>query len=58
MVTVPASKLVREKVKPKEEDPRQPAIFEDTGDWAPWLGVVNVTPAERKALLRTVEGVL
>jgi putative SOS response-associated peptidase YedK len=57
MVTVPASLLVREKIKPKEEDPRQPAIFEDAGDWAPWLGEANATPAERKALLRTVEGV-
>lgn len=57
MVTVPASQLVREKIKPKEEDPRQPAIFDDGAPWAPWLGEVATTPAERKALLKTVEGV-
>lgn len=58
MVTVPASILIRETIKANEEDPRMPAILADGYDvGATWLGESNATAAERKALLKTVEGV-
>jgi len=56
MVTVPASKLIREAIKPNEDDPRMPAILGDD-DWALWLGEISATPEQRKALLKTMEGV-
>jgi putative SOS response-associated peptidase YedK len=50
MVTVPASNLIR----PITD--RMPAIL-DEADWATWLGETDASPAEVKAVLRTVEGV-
>lgn len=56
MVTVPANELIRRTIKSLEEDPRMPAILEDDV-WATWLGEDGASPAEAKALLRTMEGV-
>jgi putative SOS response-associated peptidase YedK len=56
MITTPANELIRRTIKAEEDDPRMPAILED-GGWAPWLGEAAATPTERKALLRTMEGV-
>jgi putative SOS response-associated peptidase YedK len=50
MVTVPASKLIA----PITD--RMPAILDDA-DWATWLGETDASPADVKAVLRTVEGV-
>jgi putative SOS response-associated peptidase YedK len=55
MVTVPASALVRT-IMEGNPDPRMPAIIEDA-DWSAWLGEVPTSPAEAKAVLRTMEGV-
>ena len=56
MVTVPANALIRDKIMPKVDDPRMPAILEDV-DWPTWLGEEDPPPAEAKATLRTMEGV-
>lgn len=56
MVTVPANDLIRRTIKPLEEDPRMPAILEDDA-WSTWLGEVDATPADAKAVLKTMEGV-
>jgi putative SOS response-associated peptidase YedK len=56
MVTVPANELIRRAIKPKEEDPRMPAILEDEA-WATWLGEEAATSTEAKATLKTMEGV-
>ncbi len=37
-------------------DPRMPAILEDE-DWPAWLGEEGATPADAKAVLKTIEGV-
>jgi putative SOS response-associated peptidase YedK len=50
MATVPASELV----SPITD--RMPAILEDA-DWAKWLGEEAASPAEVKAVLKTMEGV-
>lgn len=50
MVTVPASELVAAITD------RMPAILEDA-DWAAWLGETPATPAEAKAVLKTMQGV-
>ena len=50
MVTVPANKLIQ----PIAD--RMPAISED-GNWAAWLGEADTSPAQLKAMLRTMEGV-
>lgn len=50
MATVPASKLIQ----PITD--RMPAILED-GDWSKWLGEEPASPADVKAVLRTMEGV-
>lgn len=56
MATVPANELIRRTVKPREEDPRMPAILDD-GAWSTWLGEDGASPAAAKATLRTMEGV-
>jgi len=56
MATVPANELIRRTVKPREDDPRMPAILEDEV-WATWLGEDGATPEAAKALLKTMEGV-
>ena len=56
MVTVPANDLIRRTIKPGEDDPRMPAILEDE-DWPVWLGEEDPTPADAKAVLKTMEGV-
>ena len=50
MATVPASKLI----EPITD--RMPAILDDD-DWAVWLGETAASPADIKAVLRTMEGV-
>lgn len=50
MATVPASKLIGTITD------RMPAILEDA-DWHTWLGENSATPAEAKAVLKTMEGV-
>jgi putative SOS response-associated peptidase YedK len=50
MVTVPASRLIA----PITD--RMPAILDDA-DWAAWLGETEASPADVKAVLRTMEGV-
>ncbi len=50
MITVPASKLI----EPVTD--RMPAILAGE-DWPTWLGENAATPAEAKAVLKTVEGV-
>lgn len=49
-LTVPASKLI----EPITD--RMPAILADE-DWATWLGEEAASPADAKAVLKTVEGV-
>ncbi len=56
MVTVPANELIRRTVKAREDDPRMPAILDDTA-WASWLGEDGADAATAKTLLRTMEGV-
>ncbi len=57
MATVPANELIRRTIKPREDDPRMPAILEDDA-WAAWLGEdETATPAVAKTLLKTMEGV-
>ncbi len=56
MVTVPANDLIRRAIKPREEDPRMPAILEDE-DWPVWLGEEDPAPTDAKAVLKTMEGV-
>jgi putative SOS response-associated peptidase YedK len=56
MVTVPANQLIRRTIKPREEDPRMPAILEDAA-WSTWLGEDDAPPAAAKAVLATLEGV-
>ena len=50
LATVPASKLI------SAVTDRMPAILEDR-DWQTWLGENSATPAEAKAVLKTMEGV-
>jgi putative SOS response-associated peptidase YedK len=52
-VTVPANALIKS-LGPEAD--RMPA-FIDHEDWAVWLGQVDASPAEVKALLKTKEGV-
>ncbi len=56
MVTVPANELIRRSIKSADADPRMPAILEDDV-WEAWLGEDGASPAEAKALLKTMEGV-
>lgn len=56
MVTVPANELIRREVKARETDPRMPAILADDA-WPAWLGEGGATPADAKAVLKTMEGV-
>lgn len=56
MVTVPANNLIRRTIKSPENDPRMPAILEDTA-WQAWLGEDSVAPEAAKSTLRTMEGV-
>jgi putative SOS response-associated peptidase YedK len=56
MVTVPANKLLRDTILKHDPDPRMPAILEDA-DWSTWLGEIDATPEQAKAVLRTMEGV-
>jgi putative SOS response-associated peptidase YedK len=56
MMTVPANDLIQRAIKPGEDDPRMPAILEDE-DWPVWLGEEDPTPADAKAVLKTMEGV-
>ena len=56
MATVPANDLIRRTIKPREDDPRMPAILDDDA-WAAWLGEDDTPPAAAKALLKTMEGV-
>jgi hypothetical protein len=57
MMTVPANELIRRNVKPREEDPRMPAILEDEEAWATWLGERSAETVDVKAVLKTMEGV-
>lgn len=57
MVTVPASDLIRSRIKPDEDDPRMPAILENEETWETWLGERNAETADLKAVLKTMEGV-
>jgi putative SOS response-associated peptidase YedK len=56
MVTVPANELIRREIMANQADPRMPAILADE-DWSTWLGEDGATPAEAKAVLKTMEGV-
>lgn len=56
MVTVPANDLIRRTIKPREDDPRMPAILEPDA-WSTWLGESGAAPADAKAVLKTMEGV-
>ena len=56
MATVPANELIRRTIKPREDDPRMPAILDDDA-WAAWLGEDDSPPAAAKAQLKTMEGV-
>jgi putative SOS response-associated peptidase YedK len=56
MVTVPANQLIRRTAKANEDDPRMPAILADDA-WPAWLGETGASPAEAKAVLKTMEGV-
>jgi putative SOS response-associated peptidase YedK len=56
VVTLPSNELIRRAIKPNEDDPRMPAILEDE-DWPAWLGEEGATPADAKAVLKTIEGV-
>lgn len=49
MATVPPNKLIAEITD------RMPAILE-AEDWAKWLGEENASPADAKAVLKTMEG--
>lgn len=57
MVTVPASDLIRQNIKPGEDDPRMPAILEDGEAWETWLGERSAETGDGKAVLKTMEGV-
>jgi putative SOS response-associated peptidase YedK len=54
MVTVPANKLIRDAIMEGVDDPRMPAILEDS-DWSAWLGENDATPEPAKAVLKTME---
>jgi putative SOS response-associated peptidase YedK len=56
MATVPANNLIRHTIKPREDDPRMPAILADEA-WATWLGEDGAVPAAATAALKTMEGV-
>ena len=56
MATVPANELICRTIKPREDDPRMPAILDDDA-WAAWLGEDDTPPAAAKVLLKTLEGV-
>ncbi len=57
MVTVPANELIRRSIKPREDDPRMPAILEDEQAWETWLGERSAETADVKSVLKTMEGV-
>jgi len=56
MATVPANELLRRTFMANQDDPRMPAILDDSA-WGDWLGETDVTPDQAKALLKTMEGV-
>jgi putative SOS response-associated peptidase YedK len=56
MATVPANELIRRTIKSQEDDPRMPAILEESA-WVTWLGEDGAPPAAAKAVLVTMEGV-
>ena len=56
MVTVPANELIRRTIKPREDDPRMPAILEDEA-WPTWLGENGASAEAAKSVLKTMQGV-